>query len=138
MAKILLAEDDGFSRDMLTRRLERQGFEMVAVPDGREALHAARTEKPDLILMDLEMPVMDGRAAMSALRSDPRTFRIPIIVLTAHTAPEDVAKAIEAGCHSYETKPIALRRLVERIHEALGAKPGPNVAAAPADPVPGP
>lgn len=122
MAKILLAEDDEFSRDMLMRRLERHGFAVICASDGREALNAARSQKPDLILIDLDMPVMNGRAAMSALRSDPRTFRIPIVVLTAHASPEDVAVAIEAGCQSYETKPIVIRRLVERIEEVLGGK----------------
>ena len=98
MAKLLLAEDDEFSRDMLVRRLERQGFEMIAAADGRETLLAARQHRPDLILLDLDMPVMDGRAAMRSLRTDPRTFRIPIIVLTAHANPDDVAEAKLAGC----------------------------------------
>lgn len=119
MAKLLVVEDDEFSRDMLVRRLERHGYEMLSAADGREGLHAARTQRPDLILMDLDMPVMDGRLAMGALRSDPRTFKTPIIVLTAHASPEDVAAAIEAGCHSYETKPVVMRRLLERIEEAL-------------------
>jgi CheY-like chemotaxis protein len=121
MARLLVAEDDEFSRDMLVRRLERHGFEVASAADGREALQAVRQHRPDLILMDLDMPVMDGRLAMSALRNDPRTFKIPIIVLTAHASPEDVAAAVEAGCHSYETKPIVIRRLVERIEEALQA-----------------
>ena len=124
MPKLLLAEDDEFSRDMLVRRLERQGFEMITAADGREALLAARQHRPDLILMDLDMPVMDGHAAMEALRSDPRTFRIPIIVLTAHASPDDVARALQAGCQAYETKPIALRRLVERIGEVLTPRAG--------------
>ena len=119
MSKLLLAEDDEFSRDMLVRRLERQGFEMVAAADGREALLAAREHRPDLILLDLDMPVMDGRSAMRALRSDPKTFRIPIIVLTAHADPEDVAEARLSGCCAYETKPIVLRRLIDRIQETL-------------------
>jgi len=118
--KLLLAEDDEFSRDMLVRRLERQGFEMIAAADGREALLAARQHRPDLILMDLDMPVLDGHGAMQALRSDPRTFRIPIIVLTAHASPDDVARALSTGCQAYETKPIVLRRLLDRIAEILG------------------
>lgn len=128
MAKLLLAEDDEFSRDMLARRLERQGYEMIAAANGREALRAVREHPPDLILMDLDMPVMDGRTATRLLKSDPKTFKIPIIVLTAHASPEDVAEAAVAGCHGYETKPIVLRRLVERIEEALrasGAGPRP-------------
>ncbi len=120
MAKLLLAEDDEFSRDMLVRRLERHGFEMIAAADGREALAAARQHRPDLILMDLDMPVMDGHAAMHALRGDPRTFRIPIIVLTAHTSPEDVAEAVSAGCQAFEVKPVVVRRLIDRIAEVLG------------------
>lgn len=118
--KLLLAEDDEFSRDMLVRRLERQGFEMIAAADGREALLAARMHRPDLIIMDLDMPVLDGRAAMRALKSDPRTFKIPIIVLTAHADPADVAEAIAQDCSAYETKPIVLRRLVESIQKVLG------------------
>lgn len=121
--KLLLAEDDEFSRDMLVRRLERQGFEMIAAADGREALLAARQHRPDLIIMDLDMPVLDGRSAMRALKSDPHTFKIPIIVLTAHAGPADVAEALEYDCAAYETKPIVLRRLVERIQEVLGPLP---------------
>lgn len=123
MPKILLAEDDEFSRDMLVRRLERQGYEMVAAADGREAVLAARQHRPDLILMDLDMPVLDGRGAIAALKSDPRTFKIPVIVLTAHASAEYVAEAVAAGCSAYETKPIVLRRLLERILEFLGPVP---------------
>jgi CheY-like chemotaxis protein len=126
MAKLLLAEDDEFSRDMLVRRLERHGYEVLAAADGREALRAVRQHLPDLILMDLDMPVMDGRTATRLLKSDPRTVKIPIIVLTSHATPEDVAEAAAAGCYSYETKPIVLRRLVERIEEALRAHAPPE------------
>jgi CheY-like chemotaxis protein len=120
-----LAEDDEFSRDMLVRRLERQGFVVVAAADGREAILAARQHRPDLILMDLDMPVLDGRGAIAALKSDPRTFKIPVIVLTAHASAEYVAEAVAAGCQAYETKPIVLRRLLERIAEFLGPVPAP-------------
>jgi CheY-like chemotaxis protein len=123
--KLLLAEDDEFSRDMLVRRLERQGFEMISAADGREALIAARQHHPDLIIMDLDMPIVDGRSAMRALKSDPHTFKIPIIVLTAHADPADVAEAVAHGCAGYETKPIVLRRLVERIQGVLGPPPAP-------------
>ena len=127
--KLLLAEDDEFSRDMLVRRLERQGFEMIAAADGREALLAARQHHPDLIIMDLDMPILDGRGAMRALKSDPHTFKIPIIVLTAHADPADVAEALAHDCACYETKPIVLRRLLERIQEVLG--PAPAAATEP-------
>ena len=127
--KLLLAEDDEFSRDMLVRRLERQGFEMIAAADGREALLAARQHRPDLIIMDLDMPVLDGHAAMRALKSDPHTIKIPIIVLTAHADPVDVAEAVSNGCAGYETKPIVLRRLVERIQGVLGTPAAPAPAA---------
>ena len=127
--KLLLAEDDEFSRDMLVRRLERQGFEMIAAADGREALLAARQHRPDLIMMDLDMPVLDGRGAMRALKSDPHTFKIPIIVLTAHADSADVAEAAAHDCAAYETKPIVLRRLLERIQQVLG----PSVEDAPAE-----
>jgi two-component system response regulator len=122
MAKLLLAEDDEFSRDMLVRRLQRKGYEMIAAADGREALKATRQHRPDLILMDLDMPVMDGRAAIQVLKRDPRTFHIPIIVLTAHASKEDVADAVKAGCCAYEAKPVVLRRLMDRIEEALQAQ----------------
>jgi CheY-like chemotaxis protein len=123
LARLLLAEDDEFSRDMLVRRLQRNGYEMFAAADGREALQATQLHRPDLILMDLDMPVMDGFAAIHALKSDPRTFRIPIIVLTSHASPEDVAAAARAGCCAFEAKPVVLRRLMDRIEEALQAQP---------------
>ncbi len=100
MTKLLLAEDNEFSRDMLTRRLQREGFEVITAANGREAVVGARRDHPDVILMDLDMPVMDGHAAMRALKSDPRTFRIPIIVVSAHAAPEDVAQAVASGCQA--------------------------------------
>lgn len=123
MAKLLLAEDNEFSRDMLARRLERSGYEVLAAADGREAVRSAREHQPDLILMDLDMPVMDGRAAIHALKNDPRTFRIPIIVLTACTSDKDVADAAAAGCQAYEAKPVVLRRLLKRIEGLLEANP---------------
>ncbi|HEY1341716.1 MAG TPA: response regulator [Bryobacteraceae bacterium] len=136
MAKLLLAEDDEFSRDMLVRRLQRSGYEMIAAADGREAVLAARQHRPDLILMDLDMPVMDGKSAIRAIRNDPRTCDTPVIVLTAHASREDVADAADAGCQFYETKPIVLRRLLERIEEAL--KRVQSAPAARAGQAPGP
>jgi len=117
MPKLVLAEDDEFSRDMLMRRLTKAGYDVVGAADGQDALRMVREHRPDLILMDLDMPVMDGYSATRALKTDPLTFRIPIIVLTAHESPENVQSALEAGCEAYETKPIVLRRLVERIEE---------------------
>lgn len=119
MPKLLLAEDNDFSREMLTRRLENAGFEIIPVANGREALLAARHYHPDLILMDLEMPIMDGRAAIRALKTDPHTFRIPIIVVTANTESETVAEAVSAGCVGFQEKPVIVHRLLERINETL-------------------
>ena len=124
--RILLADDHTVVRKGLRLLLEMQaGFSVIAdAADGREALLAARQHRPDLILMDLDMPILDGRGAMRALAGDPRTFKIPIIVLTAHAQPEEVAEAAANGCVAYETKPIALKRLLERIQEVLGPAPG--------------
>ncbi|HTX36241.1 MAG TPA: response regulator [Bryobacteraceae bacterium] len=141
MIKLLLAEDNEFSRDMLMRRLQRQGFEVITAANGREALAAVRRDHPDLILMDLDMPVMDGYAAMRALKNDPRTFRIPIIVVSAHASPEDVAEALASGCQAFEAKPVVLRRLLDRIEETLAASrptPAPTAPTTPEDPVPAP
>ena len=141
MTRVLLAEDNEFSRDMLTRRLQRQGFEVITAANGREALAAARHDHPDIILMDLDMPVMDGHAATRALKSDPHTFKIPIIVVSAHASPEDVVKALASGCQAFEAKPVVLRRLLDRIEETLAAgrpTPAPNAPEAPVDPAPAP
>jgi two-component system, cell cycle response regulator DivK len=119
MSKLLLAEDNDFSRELLTRRLENAGHEIIAVANGKEALLAARQYRPDLILMDLEMPVMDGRAAIRALKTDPHTFRIPIIVVSSHLAAETIAETFSDGCEGYEAKPVIVPRLLERIDETL-------------------
>ncbi len=124
MRKLLLAEDNEFSREMLARRLENAGFEIIPVTNGREAVLAARQYQPDLILMDLEMPVMDGRAAIRGLKTDPHTFRIPIIVVTANTNAETVAEAVAAGCAGFQEKPVILRSLLARIQETLEAAQG--------------
>ena len=141
MTKLLLAEDHEFSRDMLMRRLQRQGFEVATATNGREALAAVRRDRPDVILMDLDMPVMDGHTAIRSLKNDPRTFRIPIIVISANTSPEDVAEAMASGCQAFEAKPVVLRRLLDRIEETLAASrptPAPSAPAAPEDPAPVP
>jgi CheY-like chemotaxis protein len=130
MPKLLLAEDNEFSRELLTRRLEHAGYQVIGAANGREALLAARQYHPDLILMDLEMPVMDGRAAIRALKTDPHTSRIPIIVVTSHTAQETVAEAVSAGCAGFQEKPVILPRLLERITETLQATPPPATTRA--------
>src|SRR2546427_458805 len=119
MPKLLLAEDEEFSREMLARRLRRSGYQVTTVADGRDAISAAMRDRPDLILLDLEMPNMDGRSAMRVLKSDVRTFRIPIIILSGHTDPAEVAAALAAGCHAFQVKPVVLRYLIERIEAAI-------------------
>ena len=118
---VLVVDDSPICQQLISDALRKDPeLEIVATAaNGREAVDLCKTLKPNVITMDVDMPVMDGRLAMSALRSDPRTFKTPIIVLTAHASPEDVAAAIEAGCYSYETKPVVMRRLLERIEEAL-------------------
>lgn len=121
MPKILLVEDNEMNRDMLSRRLERKNYEVVIATDGAQGVAKAQTEAPDLILMDISLPIMDGREATQQLKAAPETSAIPIIALTAHAMSGDRDKALEAGCDDYETKPIDLPRLLEKI-EALLAK----------------
>jgi CheY-like chemotaxis protein len=119
MAKILLVEDNEMNLDMLSRRLTRQGFVVVVAQDGAAGLAKAVSEKPELILMDMSLPVVDGWEATRRLKADPATSGIPIIALTAHAMAEDKEKAIGAGCDDYDTKPIDLPRLVEKIRKFL-------------------
>lgn len=116
--KILLVDDDESNRDMLSRRLEHRGYQVVTAVDGREALERARAEAPRLILMDVTLPVLDGLAATRELKSRPDLRDIPVIALTAHAGPEDRDRAREAGCDDYDTKPIEFTRL-ERKMEVL-------------------
>jgi CheY-like chemotaxis protein len=120
MKIILLVEDDDMSRDMLSRRLAKLGYVVIEARNGAEAIEAARTEKPDLILMDVCMPRMGGLEAMRKLKGDLRTAAIPIIALTALNTAEDVRRAIHAGCADYETKPVALIKLNLKIRKLLG------------------
>ena len=120
MAKILLVEDNEMNRDMLSRRLARKGYEVVIAVDGQQALEFAAAEKPDLILMDMSLPVMDGWEATRRLKADASTTQIPIIALTAHAMPEDERKSREAGCNDYDTKPIELPRLLGKMDALLG------------------
>jgi two-component system, cell cycle response regulator DivK len=115
MPRILLVEDNEPSRDMLSRRLKRRGYEVSTAVDGQEALQLARRELPDLILMDMSLPVMDGWTAVRELRADPAIARIPVIALTAHAMAGDRDRSIEAGCDDHETKPVELPRLLTKI-----------------------
>ena len=120
MAKILLVEDNEMNRDMLTRRLQRRGHEVLVAVDGAQGLALAQDELPGLILMDMSLPILDGWEASRQLKADPATSSIPIIALTAHAMSEDRARAIEAGCDDYDTKPIEFPRLIGKIETLLG------------------
>ncbi len=123
--KILLIEDNELNRDMLSRRLERKGFEVVLAEDGESGVALARSEKPDLVLMDMSLPVMDGWAATREIRADREIARVPIIALTAHAMSGDRERALEAGCNDYDTKPVDLQRLVDKIQALVGPLPTP-------------
>ena len=115
--KILLVEDNELNRDMLTRRLKRKGFTVVCAVNGQEGNDVAKTENPDIILMDLSLPVLDGWTAAKMLKSNTITQSIPIIALTAHAMKGDREKALEAGCNDYDTKPIDFQRLLDKINK---------------------
>jgi CheY-like chemotaxis protein len=119
MPKILLVEDNELNMDMLVRRLQKKSFEVVVAADGGEACTKAQSEQPDVILMDLHLPVMDGWEVTRHLKAAAETRTIPIIALTADAMCGDREKAIEAGCDDYDTKPIELPRLLEKIHNLL-------------------
>jgi CheY-like chemotaxis protein len=121
MAKILLVEDNEMNRDMLSRRLARSGFEVAIAVDGGQGVSMAASEKPDLILMDMSLPVLDGWEATRKVKADPATQTIPVIALTAHAMAEDKEKCLAAGCDDFDTKPVELPRLLEKI-KALLAK----------------
>lgn len=119
---ILLVEDNEMNRDMLSRRLERKGYRVVAAHDGGHGHDLAHSEQPDLILMDMSLPVMNGWEVTRLLKADPATRHIPIIALTAHALATDKVKAIEAGCDDYDTKPVDFGRLQEKINNVLAEK----------------
>ena len=119
MTRILLVEDNEMNRDMLARRLERRGYQVVVALDGAQGLQLAQAEAPDLILMDMSLPVLDGWEATRQLKSQPATQAIPIIALTAHAMSGDQEKAIAVGCDDYDTKPIEFSRLMEKIQALL-------------------
>ena len=122
MAKILLVEDNEMNRDMLSRRLQRKGFEVIVALDGAQGLELARSGRPDLILMDMSLPALDGWEVTRQLKAAPDTRPIPIIALTAHAMAGDREKAIEAGCDDYDTKPVELARLLEKIQGLVQAR----------------
>jgi CheY-like chemotaxis protein len=122
MPKILLVEDNEMNRDMLSRRLERKGYQIVMAVDGAEGVSMAKSEAPDLILMDMSLPVLNGWEATGKIKQDPETQAIPVIALTAHAMASDREKALSAGCEDYDTKPIELPRLLEKIETLLKAK----------------
>ena len=120
MAKILLVEDNEMNRDMLSRRLQRRGHEVLVAGDGAAGVAKARAEVPGLILMDMSLPVLDGWEATRQIKADPVTSGIPIIALTAHAMSEDRERAISAGCDDYDTKPVEFPRLIGKIDALLG------------------
>jgi two-component system cell cycle response regulator DivK len=119
MTKILIVEDNEMNRDMLSRRLERKGYAVVMAVDGGEGVAKATAENPDIILMDMSLPVLDGWEATRRVKADPATKNIPVIALTAHAMAGDRDKTIEAGCDDYDTKPIDLPRLLAKIEAQL-------------------
>lgn len=129
MAKILLVEDNATNRDMLSRRLQRRGFTVCTAVDGPSGIEAARTERPDLILMDIALGDMDGWEATRHIKRDPLTARIPIIALTAHALPSDRARSIEVGCAEFDTKPVVFERLMEKIGSCLARFPSSQAAS---------
>lgn len=119
MAKILLVEDNEMNRDMLSRRLVKRGYEVVIAVEGEQGVALARSDSPDLVLMDMSLPVLDGWEATRRLKSDPATRQIPVIALTAHAMAGDREKAREAGCDDFDTKPVELPRLLSKIEGLL-------------------
>jgi CheY-like chemotaxis protein len=119
MSRILLVEDNAMNRDMLMRRLMRKGYEILVAEDGAQAVETARGEQPDLILMDMSLPEIDGWEATRRIKADDATRTIPVIALTAHAMAGDRARALEAGCDEYEPKPVDFARLIEKIEARL-------------------
>jgi CheY-like chemotaxis protein len=126
MRKLLLVEDNEESRDGLSRHLRRRGYEVLLAADGRQGVNVARSEGPDLILMDMSLPVLDGWEATRQLKAWPQTREIPVIALTAHAMAGDRERAQEAGCDGYDTKPVELTRLVAKIESLLEKKAAPG------------
>ncbi len=125
MPRILLVEDNDMNRDMLSRRLIRNGYEVVIAVDGQQGVDMALAEKPDLILMDMSLPVIDGWEATRRIKAEGTTARIPVIALTAHAMAGDRERAIEVGCDDYDTKPVEIARLLGKMATLLNAATGP-------------
>jgi len=125
MPKILLVEDNEMNRDMLSRRLQKRGYDVLLAEDGQQGVSLAQSETPVLILMDISLPVLDGWEATRQLKAAPATRSIPIIALTAHAMAGDRERALEAGADDFDTKPIELTRLLEKIEALLAKKPAP-------------
>ena len=137
MKKILLIEDNEMNRDMLSRRLAKRGYAVVMAVDGAEGVTMARSESPDLVLMDMGLPVMDGWTATRNIKADPTTARIPVLALTAEAMEGDREKCLAAGCDDYDTKPVDLVRLIGKIEALLaGSKPLPSISCAPKNSLP--
>jgi len=124
MTKVLVVEDNEMNRDMLSRRLTRRGFQVIFAVDGQQGVDLARSERPDIILMDMSLPIIDGWEATRRVKSDDATRGVPVIGLTAHAMAGDREKAIEAGCDDYDTKPVELERLIGKMERLLGAGKG--------------
>jgi two-component system cell cycle response regulator DivK len=124
MPKVLLVEDNEMNRDMLSRRLVRRGFEVVFAVDGQQGVDLAKSARPDIILMDMSLPVIDGWEATRRVKADDATKSVPVIGLTAHAMSGDREKAMEAGCDDYDTKPVELDRLIGKMERLLGIAKG--------------
>jgi CheY-like chemotaxis protein len=122
MPKILLVEDNEMNRDMLARRLKRRGYDVIIAIDGEQAVTKAKTSEPDLILLDINLPIIDGYEVARQVRSAPESRFIPILGLSSHAMAGDREKAIEAGCNDYDTKPVEMQRLIEKIQRLLKSK----------------
>ncbi|MGE5547672.1 MAG: response regulator [Solirubrobacterales bacterium] len=120
MPKVLIVEDNEMNRDMLSRRLARKGYAVVIAVDGEEGVAMAASEAPDIILMDMSLPKIDGWEATRRIKADERLKAVPVIALTAHAMTSDRDKALAAGCDDYDTKPVELPRLLEKIEKLLG------------------
>jgi CheY-like chemotaxis protein len=134
MHKILLVEDNEMNRDMLSRRLERKGFQVILAVDGAAGVEMVTSAAPDLVLMDMSLPVLDGWEATRRLKADPATRHVPVIALTAHAMSSDRGRALEAGCDDYDTKPIELARLLAKMETLLARGPAAGSPVAEAAP----